>query len=242
MLIILDVETYLYKACTACKVLKQCETDPMIWGEYYDLRHGIKFIDDTVNRLCETLLTNEIILVIGDKENFRKKINPQYKAQRSPKPPMYEQLLDLIHKKYEVVSLPNLEADDTCRIMYEDNQNYPCRKVIVSVDKDFYSVPCEFLRDLNGNQQVEVISEKDAEKHLMKQIIMGDSADNYKGIKGCGEKFCEEFITDETTFYDVLQLYKDKGLTPTDYTTNKAMAHIVSIDEYDFNTGKVTIK
>lgn len=241
-LIILDVETYLYKACSACKILKQLNNSPYVFTECYDLRKGFDFINSTVERLQNTLLCNDVVMVIGDKNNFRKQINPCYKSNREGKPLIYPNILEYINQNFDVVSLKNLEADDTARIIYEDNQNYPCRKIIVSVDKDFYSVPCEFFRDLNGNNSIEIVKEVDARKHLLKQIIMGDKTDGYNGIKGCGEKFCDEFITDETTFADVLQLYQDKGLSPREYTINKAMANIVSLNQYDFNTGKVNLE
>ena len=241
-LIIWDIESYIYKACSACKVFQQCKTDPFIYGEYYDLRKGLDYLFETEDRLRNTLLINDILIVIGDKENWRKKINPEYKSNRKPKPPMYEVILNWLLENRTVVSLPNLEADDTARIIYEDNTNYPERKVIVSIDKDFYSVPCEFFRDLHDNKDIEVISEQQARKHLIRQIIMGDKTDGYNGIPGCGEKFCDEFITDKTTLPDVLALYLEKGLTPNDYTTNKAMASIISLKEYNFNTGKVSLK
>lgn len=241
-LIIWDIESYIYKACSASTVFQQCKTDPYIYGEYYDLRKAIDFLEETAQRLRDTLLINDIIYVVGDKENWRKKLNPEYKSNRKTKPPMYDVIKQWLLKNKEVVSLPNLEADDTARIIYEDYQSYPCEKVIVSIDKDFYSVPCEFYRDLHNNKDIEVISEQDAKKHLMRQIIMGDKTDGYNGIPGCGEKFCDEFITNETTLGDVLELYKEKGLTPQDYLINKAMATIVSIKEYNFNTGKVVLK
>ncbi|WP_289146977.1 hypothetical protein [uncultured Megamonas sp.] len=241
-LIIWDIESYIYKACSASTVFQQCKTDPYIYGEYYDLRKGIDFLEETAQRLRDTLLINDITYVVGDKENWRKKLNPEYKSNRKTKPPMYDVIKQWLLKNKEVVSLPNLEADDTARIIYEDYQNYPCRKVIVSIDKDFYSVPCEFYRDLHNNKDIEVISEEDAQKHLIRQIIMGDKTDGYNGIPGCGDKFCDEFITDKTTLGDVLELYKEKGLTPQDYLINKAMATIVSIKEYNFNTGKVVLK
>ena len=52
-LIILDVESYLYKASHACKELK--EIKDFVYQEQYNLKTGIDFIDNTVKRLKNKL-------------------------------------------------------------------------------------------------------------------------------------------------------------------------------------------
>lgn len=242
--IIFDVETYLYKAITVCKVLQQCKTEKYIWGEYYDLRRGHTYIQEQIDRLMNTLYAQELVFVIGDKENFRKKTNPEYKAHRPPKPEIYTPLLDYLQGQYgSFESLKNLEADDTCRIMYEDPNFYPdFEKIIVSVDKDFYSVPCKFFRDLPNNNTIVDISKEDANRHLMKQIIMGDSADNYKGIPNYGEVKTEAFLSEgNKTLADVCELFRQNGLTGSDYVKNKVCATIIGYNQYNFNTGEVDL-
>ena len=159
-LIILDVESYLYKASHACRELK--EVKDFIYQEQYNLKLGIDFIDNTVKRLKNKLKAQAIVMVIGDGErNFRKELYPSYKGNRTqPKPLMYEMLLDYVVNKFDVVTLPTLEADDVARIVYEDNDTFKySEKVIVSIDKDFYTIPeVNFLRDLNDDAIVEYIN------------------------------------------------------------------------------------
>lgn len=243
--IIWDVESYLYKAITACKVFQQCKTDKCIWGEYYDVRKGHQYIQEQIDRLMDKLFAQEIVFVIGDKDNFRKLTNPEYKANRPAKPDLYYPLLDYLQQQYgDFQSLKNLEADDTCRIIYEDENFFPhYDKVIVSIDKDFYSVPCKFYRDLpNNTEGVKVISKEEADKHLMKQIIMGDSADNYKGITGYGEKKTNAFLDEgNKTLADVCELFRKEGLTGTEYVKNKVCASIIGFNQYNFTTGEVSL-
>lgn len=239
-LLVFDCETYIYKTCTACKVLKQCETDKYIWGEYWDVRKGLGYIDKLVNDFCARFLTNNIIFVVGD-GNWRLNYCPTYKANRKDKekPIMYNILMDELAQRYEFVSLPNLEADDTCRIISEDNKNYPERKILISLDKDFRSFPCELFDPLH-NEHLN-INKPTADYNLMKQVIMGDKADNYEGIKGYGEVKTLNFLDDEPrTFGDVEQLFKEQGQLK-DYKVNLNLASIVSIDRYNFNTGEVKL-
>lgn len=241
--LIIDFDSYIYKALTASKTLIEVDKRNLLYSEGYDLKKGLKFLQDTINRLCRELGANQYELVIGDKNNFRKKLYPDYKSNRPEKPEIFYKLLSTVKSVYQLTSLANLEGDDACRIIYEDN-NYKgdYEKIIVSVDKDFYSVPCRFYRDLNRpNKQVEVISVTDARKHLMKQIITGDRTDGYSGIPDWGDVKADKFITDETTQDDVLQLFLDNGLTEDDYIKQRTLARTVNITDYNMQTGEVTI-
>lgn len=242
-LIILDVESYLYKASHSCRVLQELEQ--FVYQEVYDLRNGIDFINNTVKRLKNKLKAQEVVMVIGDSKNFRKELYPSYKGNRTqPKPLMYELLLDYILNKYDVVSLPTLEADDVARIVYEDKKNYNfTEKVIVSIDKDFYTIPeVNFLRDLNEDAVVEYISRETAEYNLMLQTIMGDATDGYKGIPLWGRSKTKEWLDKQPRLWaDVLELFQANGLTGEDYVMNKTCAKLIGIKNYDFEKGQVKL-
>lgn len=243
-LIILDVESYLYKASHSCR---ECiEVKPFIYQEQYDLRKGIDYIDGTVKRLKNKLKAQEIVMVIGDNErNFRKELYPQYKGNRAqPKPLMYEMLLDYIVNKYNVITLPTIEADDVARIIYEDKKNFPfTEKVIASIDKDFYTVPeVNFLRDLRDDAVVEYIPEETAKYNLMLQTIMGDATDGYGGIPTYGRTKAKKFLDEKSrSWADVLELYQANGLTGDDYVANKYCAKLVGLANYDLEKGQVIL-
>lgn len=243
-LIILDVESYLYKASIACR---ECvEVKDFIYQEQYDLRKGIDYIDGVVKRLQKKLKAQAIVMVVGDSErNFRKELYPQYKGNRTqPKPLMYEMVLDYVVNKYNVITLPSLEADDVARIVYEDKKNFPyTEKVIVSIDKDFYTVPeVNFLRDLSDAAIVEYINKDTAEYNLMLQTIMGDITDGYGGIPTYGRSKAKKFLDEKSrTWGDVLKLYQANGLSGEDYVANKYCAKLVGIDNYNLEEGKVVL-
>lgn len=241
MLLVIDIESYIFRACTACKALVQDKQDRFIYTESYDLRKGMDYLNNFIEDLKNRFLTNDVILVIGDKNNWRKQYYPDYKANRKDKekPPMYEIILNELYNRYEVVSLPNLEADDTCRIISEDNQNYPTRKILVSIDKDFHSFPCELYDPLHDRQYV--INNEEAGYNLMKQIIMGDKADNIQGLEGYGEVKTTKFLDSEPHILDdVKELFREKGQLE-DFKINLNLVSMVSIDRYNFNTGEVKV-
>ena len=73
----------------------------------------------------------------------------------------------------------------------------------------------------------------------MKQVIVGDTADNYKGLEGYGEVKATKFLDDEPRIWeDIRQLFKENNQL-NDYLVTRNLATIVGIDRYDFTTGKV---
>lgn len=235
--LIIDIESYLYKSLSHCEKLIQDKTNPKIFYQGYDISLAEKYIDDNIDRLCKTLNTKQFELVVGDVKNFRKILFPQYKANRKPKPEIYQHVFNLIRDKYGFTSLPYLEGDDTCRIIYEDkNYKSEYQKVIVSIDKDFYSVPCNFFRDLNNNTTIEKIDKNEAEQHLYYQVLVGDTADNYKGIPNFGDKKYQELIKNRNrlTFQDVVKLFNEYGLIFEDMEYNYRCAEIVNQINYDY--------
>lgn len=235
--LIIDIESYLYKSLSHCEKLIQDKTNPKIFYQGYDISLAEKYIDDNIDRLCKTLNTKQFELVVGDVKNFRKILFPQYKANRKPKPEIYQYVYNLIRDKYGFTSLPYLEGDDTCRIIFEDKNYKPeYQKVIVSIDKDFYSVPCNFFRDLNNNNIIEKVEKNDAEQHLYYQVLVGDTTDNYKGIPNFGDKKYQELIDNKKrlTFEDIVKLFQDYGLTKDDMEYNYRCAEIVNQINYNY--------
>lgn len=239
-LLIVDIESYIYKSLTACKFLHEISKN--IYTEAYYINKAIEYLEDNLNRLMDTLQASSCELVIGDTHNFRKDINPNYKANRPSKPPIYDVILNRVKQKFNPISLKNLEGDDVCRILYEDDSYYPnTEKIIVSIDKDFFSVPCKFYRDLPNGKLID-IDEDTAQYNQNKQIIMGDTSDNYKGILGYGEVKATKFLEFSREEKEIIKLFETNGLTKDDYIMNYNMCHIVGIDDYDFNTGRVNVK
>lgn len=242
-LIIWDIESYIYRAAVSCEVFRQDKTNPYIYTQCYDLRNGIKFIKDNLSRIQKELNIQDFVIVLGDKDhNFRKDILPSYKANRkkTDKPPMVDIIRKWVEDEYRnnIVQLDNLEGDDCARIIMEDNRTYPMRKVIVGIDKDFLTVSGEFYRDLNKPTHM-MISPTEARMNLMKQVIVGDVADNYSGLPNKGQVYADKFVTPDTTWEDVQVAFEMNGSTSEDFLIQRRVATLVSLDNYDFATGQV---
>ena len=241
MLLVIDIESYLYRASTACKTLIKDNKNSSIYLEAYDIRKGLHYLDETINNWKVKFATNDVLLVFGDENNWRKQYSKEYKANRieKDKPLMYPILKEELIKEYDTTSLLNLEADDTCRIINEDNKTFPTRKVLISIDKDFETFPCELYNPLKDERQI--ITKSKAEQNLMYRILVGDTADNYIGMPGWGDKTAMKWLNEEPrTWLDLKELFREKGLLK-EFEETRNLATMVSIDRYNFDTGEVKL-
>ena len=147
--------------------------------------------------------------------NFRKKIDPEYKANRTaPKPKFLQDCRDYAIAELNAELAPEtLEADDALGI-YQTKET-----IICSLDKDLLQVPGQHFQwaisgrnwskpDLFLNQTM-----VDGLRLFYQQCIKGDASDNVKGIKGMGEarakKELNRVFDEETMFNRVRNLYKN---------------------------------
>jgi DNA polymerase-1 len=69
------------------------------------------------------------------------------------------------------------------------------------------------------------------------QTIMGDSTDNYFGIKGVGPKTAEKMLEkDGYTWDTVIAAYEKAGLTYDDALMNARLAYILQHQDVDHET------
>ena len=79
-----------------------------------------------------------IKLFFSDTKNFRKKIAPSYKGHRNRKKPCgYKRVIKKLKTEFEVIIMPELEADDAMGIYATQNPG----NIIVSPDKDMKQIP-----------------------------------------------------------------------------------------------------
>jgi DNA polymerase-1 len=130
-----------------------------------------------------------------------------------------------------------LEADDTLGIL-ATNGEY-ARNIIVSVDKDMLTIPCEYYNI--DKQTTEVITEKAADHMHLYQTLVGDSTDNYKGCPGVGPKRATDILTWVPQWAGVLAAFIKAGLTETEALVQARVARILRADDYNFDTGEVKL-
>ena len=137
----------------------------------------------------------------NDKTAFRKKIYPEYKAHRTkPKPRHYEALRTYLEASYKADVVTTIEADDAL------GMNQDMDSVICSIDKDLLQIEGHHYNFVTDEWKT--IDERTGMYNFYTQMIVGDSADNLKGVKGKGEVAACKMLADcklEQDYFDVVR-------------------------------------
>lgn len=140
-------------------------------------------------------------LYVSGGSNFRKEIDPQYKANRKLlKSPAHRQAChNHLIDKHGAIECINYEADDACGV----NQRTDGSTMIVGIDKDLLQIPGLHYRWPILRKGVVTREEEFLEvdyitgmRRFFTQVLTGDTSDNIKGIYGIGEKRAEKLLAD----------------------------------------------
>jgi 5'-3' exonuclease len=153
------------------------------------------------------------------KNNFRKNINPEYKANRDKiiRPIYLEQCRDFLIQEWNAEVSEGCEADDllgmTQKIKsYEQGHpEYKENTILCSLDKDLDMVPGLHY---NWNKRIIYeVSELDGLRFFYKQLLIGDKSDNIFGIEGIGpvkaSKLIDHLHTESEMYNVVRNLYQN---------------------------------
>ena len=224
---VIDIESFIYRGASATTDLVEIEED--VFCQMYRLDYGLQYISDIVNDIVETTKCDEYVFVFGGKNNYRKILNQDYKSNRKDvKPhPMLYKLKEKIQELYPCVFIEYLEADDTCRILFEENK---LENVIVSIDKDLRTFPCRVYNPDQRDLGVQRITKQQADHNFFKQLLVGDKCDGYDGLKGVGPQTAEKYLKDVKKLEDVSGIYEGKGEL-VNFIKVYNMAHILGKDD-----------
>lgn len=229
---IVDVESLVYKAATASEEVTTYE--PMIWCMRYSMYKVEEFFNTLLNDIAGITGDDDFIFVFGGERNFRKVINPFYKANRvdQRKHPMLGIVKKYILEKYNTTFTDWLEADDGCRILYEAN---PFRNTIISIDKDLRTFPVKVLNPDKLEEGIVKITPEQADYNLALQLIMGDKTDGYGGVPGYGEAKTRKLLQaceGKITLDKCIELFQKAGGNYIDFIHTYNMAHIIGRNDY----------
>jgi len=230
MKLLIDADFIVYKSCAGAET----EID---WGDDVILVTS-KFSDAYNNVLRELNKiknefiwdTPELILFFSDSRNFRKKIYPDYKGHRNRKKPCgYRRVINELSKDYQVIKLPELEADDGMGIYATANPG----NIIVSPDKDMRQIPGRLY---NMDEMFTITPTEGAKWHLI-QTMAGDQTDGYSGVPGIGIKRAVTLFEEHGySWKTVVKAFVDKDLTEDDALMNARLARILTCTDYDEET------
>lgn len=166
------------------------------------IENGIYSFLDTITKKTGS---NKYVGFIGkhNTKGMRYDMYADYKANHTAKKEdWYEEYSPVIRKimvdKFQFQELDWLEADDACSVVAKYcramNDKLPSPiidYVVCSPDKDLKQIPGEHY-DYKKSKS-EFMLEEDAITCLWRQVFIGDSGDNIKGIPGFGPKSWDKF-------------------------------------------------
>ena len=226
MNILIDADFIVYKCCAACETeIDYGEDVIFVTSNFSDAYNAVKKEVEKIKSAFGGFASP--ILFFSDSKNFRKKIYPDYKGHRNRKKPCgYKRVIRNLRIEYDVIVMPELEADDAMGIYATQHPG----NVVVSPDKDMKQIAGK-LYDLETSK--DITAEEGARWHLI-QTLAGDQTDGYSGVPGIGVKRAETLFNKEGySWSTVVKAFEDKGLTETDALTNARLARILTIDDYD---------
>jgi len=227
MKLLIDADFIVYKSCAAAETELDFGDDIILVTSSFSDAYTATIRELTKIRDQFGSFT-PLILFFSDTVNFRKKILPEYKGHRNRKKPCgYKRVINRLKDEFEVIIMPEIEADDSMGIYATQ---YP-GNIIVSPDKDMKQIPGQLY---NLDEKFTVSKESGAAWHLI-QTLAGDQTDGYSGVPGIGVKRAETLFNKEGySWKTVVKAFQDKDLTEDDALTNARLACILTVDDYDF--------
>lgn len=196
--------------------------DSIIWSIAYNCRAedsiDKKKVDKIIDRYMSVILRNtNATSYIGFLQSstipgFRYNIYPEYKAQRPEIPDFYithssyirQSLID----KWKFIEVFEIESDDALSICAEHFRRRGKPHIICGIDKDLDQIPGDHYNYRKHTHNV--ITEKEAERNLYTQLLLGDTVDNIKGCPGIGKVKAKEIIDSAT---QKLKIYDGREIT-----------------------------
>jgi len=193
-ILLIDADSLMWSSCFAPKeVDEKFETD--LDEVEYRFNEKLMYIENSLEEQYGGHFDIQArVLFFEGAGNFRKAINPEYKANRKDVeiPPLLQPLKDLIRTKeawvniYHTFESHNVETDDSLVATYKKWKGNGYEIIICSSDKDLRTIPCLVYDYYHTRQELLNIDEETARHNFFVQMLVGDRADNVKGIKGLG--------------------------------------------------------
>jgi len=235
--LLIDADVLAFEASVISE--ESIEWKEEMWTVHADMALAKARIVNRVEQFKEKLQANDIVMALTDRANYRRILNPDYKSNRSKSrlPIILKQVKKWIIEEMDGQLWPNLEADDVISILATDKKMDE-ETIIVSIDKDFKSVPGIYY-DFNKDETHHV-SQEDADRYHLIQTLTGDATDGYSGVPKVGAVTAKRLLDKEGYDWDVVKkCYEDVGLTENDALMNAWMARLLQADNYCFRTNTI---
>ena len=235
--LLIDADVLAFEASVIAE--ESIEWKEEMWTVHADMALAKARIVNRVEEFKEKLQADDIVMALTDRANYRRILNPDYKSNRSKSrlPIILKQVKKWIIEEMDGQLWPNLEADDIISILATDKKMDE-ETIIVSIDKDFKSVPGIYY-DFNKDETHHV-SQEEADRYHLIQTLTGDATDGYSGVPKVGAVTAKRLLEKEGYDWDVVKkCYEDVGLTENDALMNAWMARLLQADNYCFRTNTI---
>ena len=153
--------------------------------------------------------------------DFRNDLYPAYKSHRDETPEAIKIAVPFIHQLLKAMHIPiieksGFEADDLIGTLAKQAEKANYQVFMVTPDKDFAQLVSENIFmykpsrmgngiEIWGVDQIKEKFEVDKPEQVIDLLgMMGDSADNFPGLPGVGEKTAKKFIKEYGSFENLL--------------------------------------
>lgn len=216
--ILIDGDLVVYRLTSAAETEIDWGND--MWTLHSDAKSIKVLFEGEVLRLQKKFKTASVLVCFSDKDNFRRKVDPSYKANRTGRKPLaYRGVVEWVKKEYKTMVRRGLEADDCLGLS--------CRAgdIIVSWDKDMKQIPGKHYNP--NTDEITEISPEQGYRYFLTQVLTGDRVDGYAGCPGCGPVKAERLLDAECSWATVSRAYAEAGLEEKDALRQARLAYIL---------------
>ena len=246
--LLIDGDIIAFQAASATE--QPVKWDEDLWTLHAYESDGQDYIKKKLDKIMEQTGADYFKIYLTGSENYRTDVLPSYKGNRKDvrKPLTLKPLKQWLIDEYKAVLREPFEADDLMGIRGSDGSD----TIIVSEDKDLKTVPCKFFNPAKPKEGVLTISEADADRWFLTQVLTGDATDNYKGCPKIGPVAAERIIhraslqaTDlhlrnVSIWAAIVEAYEKAGMTEDDAITQARCARILRAGDIT-NEGKILL-
>jgi DNA polymerase-1 len=250
--LLIDGDILVYQVASAAEKVIHWGDD--LWTLHSDMNEALPTFVERIDQVKEELKADHICFALTTTGvNFRKLVYSNYKANRKAvrKPLVWKPLREYLHANYETFERDGLEGDDclgilsTSKFSFTKEYGDDVEKIIVSIDKDFKTIPGKYYH-MQKREMVEV-SEREADYWFYFQTLTGDTTDGYPGCPGIGPKNAERILKPifeageaerSSAWKAVVESYKAKGLGEGVALQMARCARILRHSDYDFKNKK----
>ena len=235
--LLIDADVLAFEASVIAE--ESIEWKEEMWTVHADMALAKARVINRVEEFKEKLQGDNVVMCLSDRANFRRKLNPDYKSNRATArlPIILRQVKQWIIDELDGQLWSTLEADDIISILATD-KTMDEETIVVSIDKDFQSVPGIYY-DFNKDETHHV-SEEEADNYHLIQTLTGDATDGYGGVPRVGPVAAAKALDKNGYNWDtVVGMYEKAGLNEGDALMNAWMARLLRADNYSFRTNTI---